>query len=109
MYLLNSEYCNMLIYAVIPIVVAVLFSRLPIENLNNKTILFIGSISYEIYLVQGIAMDLFKKRFHIQSDIIYVIGVYVLTMLLAYATHKLVEVMKKKRLIFYKDENITNR
>lgn len=81
----------------IGLIVALVTERLPLEKLNLKIISFIGLISYEIYLCQGIAMALLRGRWEIADDTLFVALVYVLTIALAWGIHLLSGLMTKKR------------
>lgn len=73
----------------IGLMVALLTERLPLERLKTKIISFISSISYEIYLCQGIAMALLRGRWQVTGDALFVILVYLLTIALAWAVRSL--------------------
>lgn len=89
------DYLFTLAYIVIPILVVVLISywKMP----QNRTLKFLGDISYEVYLLQGIAIYMLRgQHVHIDSAILYIIGVYVLTILLAFILHKVLSLKLKK-------------
>ena len=75
-------------YLCIPCIVALIVARLPIEKLSSiPAVAFISAVSYEIYLCQGIPMELFRQKFSIHSDTLFVCAVYTVTILLAYLVH----------------------
>ena len=76
---------------------ALVTERLPLEKLNLKIVSLISLVSYEIYLCQGIAMALLRGRWHVESDILFVTLVYLLTIALAWAIHLLSGWMTNKR------------
>ena len=76
-------------YICIPLIVAMIVSKFPFEKFNIGIVTFLAIISYEIYLCQGIAMELFRGKFYIQSDLLFILSVYALTVALAYAVHLL--------------------
>lgn len=73
----------------IALIVAIFVSCLPLERLNSKPMIFLARISFEIYLCQGIAMQLLRGRFFIQNDILFVVLVYALTIVLAWGINLL--------------------
>ena len=56
-------------------------------NIKNPITEFLGKISLEIYLLQGIFLNLFKEQFVIDNDWIYIICVVLFTLLLAFLFH----------------------
>ncbi|MBR6246940.1 MAG: acyltransferase family protein [Bacteroidales bacterium] len=88
LYLPRNPYLWTLCYILIPTIVALLVARLPIGRLHGPVITFICGISYEIYLCHGIPMELFRDRLPIDSGLLFIIAVYALTVLLAFAVHK---------------------
>lgn len=73
----------------IGLTVALVTERLPLEKLKTKIISFISSISYEIYLCQGIAMALLRGRWQVTGDALFVSLVYLITIALAWAVRSL--------------------
>ena len=96
LYLPRNPYLWTLCYILIPMIVALIVARLPIGRLHGPVIMFICSISYEIYLCQGIPMELFSGRIHIQSPLLFILAVYTLTILLAFAVNKLSSLVSSK-------------
>lgn len=85
-YLSHNEIGYMLVYILIPFMVIYLCSVLGVERLGNvKAIRFLSNVSYEIYLCQGIAMLLSWRSSLAQSTAGYVLSVFLLTFLFAYA------------------------
>ncbi len=80
----------------IALMVAILVSWLPLERLNSKPLAFLAKISFEIYLCQGIAMQVLRGRFHILNDFIFVVLVYALTIALAWGIHLLSGLLTRK-------------
>lgn len=93
-YLLNIEFLYSISHIFIPIAIALVVIQLPIEKLNNKLILHLGAISYEIYLCQLIAMDALQFYIPAMPSIVYVLSTLALTILLAelvyFASRKIV-------------------
>lgn len=56
-------------------------------NIRNPITEFLGKLSLEIYLLQGIFLNLFKKQLIIDNDWVYIICVAVCTLLLAFLFH----------------------
>lgn len=88
-YLLKSELGYMLVYVFIPLIIIYLCSTLNVEQLSRiGGIRWLSEISYEIYLCQGIAICLLEKFAIEMIPCIYIISVYLLTILLAYVVHQ---------------------
>lgn len=83
-YSTRQQYIWTLCYVFIPLLVALIAARLPLEKLNVRVVTFLAMISYEVYLCQGISMDLLRGRFYIQNDLLFVILVYTVTIILAW-------------------------
>ena len=96
LYLPRNPYLWTLCYILIPTIVALIVARLPLGKLHGPVIMFISGISYEIYLCQGIPMELFRDVFQIQSPLLFIIAVYALTILFAFAVNKLSSVISSK-------------
>lgn len=85
LYILHYEVGYMLIYMLIPLMVVYLCSALNVERLGKiKAIFFLSSISYEIYLCQGIAILLSDKAGLVQYPVVYVLMVFCMTFFFAY-------------------------
>ena len=87
LFLLQSEFSYIFVYVLIPLTLCCLFAKIKIEKLNKvKSLQFLSGISYEIYLCQGISMTLLRGPYlHLDSDILYVVFTYSITILLALA------------------------
>ncbi len=113
--LTNLEFLLSLTYLYIPIIAIVLLHRLGyvswIENnyegssksvqwLDKKTksiFNFLSKISYELYLVHGMIIALFRgKHIYIKSDGLYIFSVFTGAILLAYLLHSLFNVSLRK-------------
>ena len=98
-YLPGVEVLYSISHIFIPIVIALVVIQLPIEKLNNRFTMHLGSISYEIYLCQLIAMDALQLFFPSIPPAVYVLCTIVLTVLLAelvsFASHKVFVLGKK--------------
>lgn len=79
------EIAYMLVYILIPIMFATLLFKVKLENLIRfKIIRYLSSISFEIYLSQGISMCLLRGPFlNLESDYLYVTLTLVLTVVIA--------------------------
>ena len=82
-YLPGIEVLYSISYIFIPIAIALVVIQLPIEKLNNRFTLHLGSISYEIYLCQLIAMDGLQLFFLSITPLVYVLSTLALTVVLA--------------------------
>ena len=91
-YLPGVEVLYSISHIFIPMAIALVVIQLPIEKLNNRFTMHLGSISYEIYLCQLIAMDALQLFFPSIPPAVYVLCTVVLTVLLAelvsFASHK---------------------
>ncbi len=96
LYLPRNPYLWTLCYVLIPTIVALLVARLPLGRLHGPVITFISGISYEIYLCQGIPMELFRDSIPISSPLLFIAAVYALTILLAFAVNKLSGLISSK-------------
>ena len=63
-------------------------------KIGNKISLFLGNISYEIYLLQWTVMALVTS-FHLNNSGIYIIAVLLITILIAWVVHKIVNLVWK--------------
>ena len=85
LYLLHQEVGYMLIYVLIPLMVVYLCSSLNIERLGRmKFVRLLSEISYEIYLCHGIAIFLLNETGLIRLSGIYVLSVFLLTLIFAF-------------------------
>lgn len=89
LYLTRNEYIWTLCYVLIPLIVALIIARLPLERMNWRWLAFIAGISYEIYLCQGIPMMFFQQKVVIQQPVLYVVTVYLTVIVLASIVHYL--------------------
>lgn len=64
-------------------------------NINNPITRFLGKISLEIYLLQGIFLNLFKNQIYIENDILYILAVTVCTIILAMLAHPVYKAIGK--------------
>lgn len=97
--------------AALPLVIFMLLSRTDIQNLNSSVVTFLSKISFEVYLLQGFSMALLRNnRLFIQSDLLYVLGVYTITIVTAYLLNRIIRAINNKiSLIVYQHENSTCR
>lgn len=91
--LLGKYYLWTICYICIPLIVALVVARWPFEKLNSKAVSFLAMVSYEIYLCQGIAMEMLRGRFHIQNDALFAVSVYALTIVLAWGVYLLAKLI----------------
>ena len=86
LYLLHNEVGYMLTYVLLPLMVISLCSLLNVERLAKVEIIrLLSGISYEIYLCHGIAIFLLNKVGLIQLSSIYILSVFLLTFIFAFA------------------------
>ena len=87
-FLTGNPYIWTLCYVFIPVFAALLIAILPIDRIQGAVVRWLGSIYYEIYLCHGIAMAFLRgERFYIQSDGLFVLLVFALTLILASLLH----------------------
>lgn len=79
------EITYMLVYILIPIIFATLLFKLKFENLIRfKIIRYLSSISFEVYLSQGISMCILRGSFlNLKSDYLYVTLTLLFTFVMA--------------------------
>lgn len=85
----DNEYIHTICYACIPLLVAIIVARLPLEKLNVKVISFLDQISYEVFLCHGVAITWIGGHFYVQNDVLFILLVYALTIALAWGIHLL--------------------
>lgn len=92
----RNEILYMLVYILIPIMIAMICMKIKLEKLCRfKLVSFLSSISYEIYLCQGISMSMCRgNRFYIENDYIYIMSVLVVTVVLAFMINKIKRVLE---------------
>ncbi len=91
---------NYYIRVFIKIVSCILFSFLAVLlsyliKIENPVTKGIGAISLEIYVLQGLVLNLFSKTIVINNDILYIATVVILTVLLSLLFHPLVKVINR--------------
>ena len=87
--LLKIEALFTIVYILIPLLVINLISY--VGRKQNKIMMFLGLISYEIYLFHGVSIHLLRgKHIYIESDYLFVLLVYVCTILFSYCLHKVI-------------------
>lgn len=86
----------MLVYILIPIMIAMICMKIRLEKLCRfKLVSFLSSISYEIYLCQGISMSMCRGNiYYIENDYIYIMSVLVVTVVLAFMINKIKRVLE---------------
>lgn len=95
-YKIGNEYLYTICYMFIPLALALVLSRLPLQNLNVPVIGFLAGISYEMYLCQGIAMEfLHGSVVNIHNDYLYILAVYAMVIVLAFITERLSSSLSK--------------
>lgn len=86
----ENEILYMFVYILIPIMLTAICMKINLERLLKFGLFrFLSSISYEIYLCQGISMSICRgNRYYIENDYIYIIAVLATTIILAFLIHK---------------------
>lgn len=81
----KMEISYMLVYILIPLIFATLLFKVKFENLIRlKIIRYLSSISFEIYLSQGISMCILRGSFlNLKSDYLYVALTLLFTLVIA--------------------------
>lgn len=86
-------YLYPLCYVFIPTMAVLLATVIPIEKISIAPIAFIGGIAYEVYLCQGISMQVLSRL--ISNEILFILAVYAMTILLAWIVHILADAILK--------------
>lgn len=86
----RNEILYMFVYILIPIMITMICMKIKLEKFCRfKLVSFLSSISYEIYLCQGISMSICRgNRYYIENDYIYIISVLIMTAVLAFLVSK---------------------
>lgn len=86
----GNEILYMFVYILIPIMITMICMKIKLEKFCRfKLVSFLSSISYEIYLCQGISMSICRgNRYYIENDYIYIISVLIMTAVLAFLVSK---------------------
>ena len=75
-------------YLFIPSIVALLVSVLPLERYSGRIILFLASISYELFLCHEISLRFFRGAFiYLESDVLFTLAAVAGSILLAALIH----------------------
>ena len=64
-------------------------------NIKNTITSFLGRLSLEIYLLQGIFLNLFQKTWPIENDLLYIVAVVLCTILFAIVFHPIYNKLSK--------------
>lgn len=79
-----------LCYLFIPLIGALLIARIPSRWFHLPILTFLGTISYEIYLVHITAMNLLRGEFiQMRSNVLFVIAVLAITLAAAFIIHRM--------------------
>ena len=89
LYLTHNPYVWVLCYVMIPFIVALVVARLPVAKFCWPWVSFIASISYEMYLCQGIPMEFFERTIIIPQPLLYIVSVYLAVFVLAWSIHSI--------------------
>lgn len=89
LFLGNKSLLNEWFRIPIKFISSILFALLSLSivlliNIKNVITEFLGKISLEIYILQGIFLNIFKKQLIIKNDWLYILCVVVCTLLLAF-------------------------
>lgn len=77
-------------YVALPVAVALLFAKLPLDRFRLPVLRLLGAISYELYLIHITVMTLLRNDpIQISSTPLYIIAVLCLSFALAYGVHLL--------------------
>lgn len=79
------------------IIIVLLFILINLKiKINNKILLFLGKISYELYMVQGLFLDIFRSRiYNIENDLYFTLLVIISSLVFAYLLHVILDFTKK--------------
>lgn len=87
LFMTGSEHAYIACYILIPTMVALVYSNVRPPFQESRAVAFIGGISYEIYLCQGISMEFLRHI--ISTDILFLVCVYAMTIALATIVKKI--------------------
>lgn len=87
-YLTHNPIFWALCYVFVPIIITLIVARLPLDQFQLRVLCFIGSISYEIYLIHITAMIFLRSDdISISSDLLFIAITLCLTIGVAYGLH----------------------
>lgn len=93
--LTQNEWLYTLVYALIPVIAILMISCFDFPK--PKLLVFLGDISYEIYLLHGVWIVLLRGKYiNITSDACYVLTVFLVTIVTSYLLN--ISLNKKKKL-----------
>lgn len=81
-----------LLTTILPIFLYVAFKKIMFPR--NRVLHFLGSISYEIYLLHGIILSLIFNTFHTTNSILCVILIYLVTIIISWLIFKTSRLIK---------------
>lgn len=97
LYLSGILLLRMLCYVVLPVAAALAIAPIPLDKLKMPVLRFIGTISYEIYLIHITTMSLLRNGpFQLSSTSLYVVAVLCLSLVLAYGIHLFCRIITQK-------------
>lgn len=97
-YLTGNQYVWILCYVFVPLTGAMLIARIPLDKPGLPVLRFLGSVSYEIYLVHITAMSfLCGSIIHIGSLPLYILAVLAVTLTVAIGIHFLCTLLIPKK------------
>lgn len=83
----REEWLYIVIYSLLPLLLMFFINLIPLPNF--KLIVFLGGFSFEIYLLHGIWIDLLRgNTIYLNSDYIYILFIFILTVSSSYFLSK---------------------
>lgn len=99
----KSEWLYLFVYALIPVITLLLISCFDVPKF--KSLIFLGDISYEIYLVHGACIVLLRgEHIYIRSGALYIIIVFLITIVTSFFLKSFLSTKKNNS-----HENTSNR
>jgi peptidoglycan/LPS O-acetylase OafA/YrhL len=96
-YLTRNPAIWTLCYVFIPIIVALIIARIPLGRFRLRVLCFVGSVSYEIYLIHITVMNFLRgNNIYLSSDLVFVAAVLCITIGTAYGIHFLDRIITPK-------------
>ncbi len=91
----NEMYMNVSDMLTSVIFASVVFFMLTFIKISNKILNFLGNISYEVYLLHGLALRIAYKYVGLENSILFYVVAFSVTVLLSYLTNRVSSVIIK--------------
>lgn len=96
-YLTRNPVIWTLCYVFVPIIGALIIARIPLDRFRLRVLCFVGTVSYEIYLIHITIMSLLRgNNVYLSSDLLFVAAALCITIGTAYGIHFLDRIITPK-------------